>query len=311
MNAREVIEGYVFRQYGNLTSVGSVGYDKESGKWIAELKSDYPRWIKDDRTIGEPILRFIPMDNIGKIVFDDNMNILESTPRRQCGERIWERLELWRDAAERIMVEASADQLAMARGADQFLSPIITIIDNLRNSLHGRPVITMEDVRSSGPDWFKYLSLLEDIEIVNPDPEKKEWSYGAMFTTLQEEAANKGVPFDRAVIAYVLRTRYAAIRDIFRVNVFEKIIHLDSSYYWQALDAEQSVSIGRENLFERYRIQYRDETAQNFLLNSRLQELAHVRAIKVEDGYCSAEPKILEQMISLKHASARSGPQPA
>ena len=42
MKAREVIESYVFRHYGNLTTVGEIGYEDESGKWIAELKSRLP-----------------------------------------------------------------------------------------------------------------------------------------------------------------------------------------------------------------------------------------------------------------------------
>ena len=79
MKARDEIENYVFRHYGNLTTVGNVGYEDESGKWIAELRCDYPRWIKDDKSDAEPTLRFIPMDNIGKIVFDSNFNPLEMT----------------------------------------------------------------------------------------------------------------------------------------------------------------------------------------------------------------------------------------
>ncbi|MDG6925643.1 MAG: hypothetical protein JRN09_03725 [Nitrososphaerota archaeon] len=308
MKAREVIEKYVFKQYGNLTSVGSVGYEQESGKWIAELKCDYPRWITDDKTMAAPILRFISMDNIGKIVFDDNMNVMDATPRSECGERIWERLDLWRDAAERIMVEASADQLAMARGADQFLSPIVTILDNLRDSLHGKPIITRDDISVSGPDWFKYLSLLEDLEIVKAIPEEGIWSYGPMFTTLEEASRKKGVPFERVVIAHILKHRYPAIRDILRVNVFEKVIHLDSAYYWQALEAEEPVAIERRNVFQRYKVQYEDEEADNFTLNARLLELSHVHAIKVENSYCIAEPEILERMITLKHATARNIP---
>lgn len=305
---KETIEKHVFRQYGNLTRVGDVEREEESGNWIAELRSDYPRWINDDRTRGEPILRFIPMDNIGTIVFDGRMNVLEATPRDECGQRIWDRLGLWRETAERIMVEASSEQLAMARGADQFLSPIITILDNLQNSLHGKPIITRDDIRASPPDWFKYLSLLVDLEVVQEHPEEGFWSYGPMFTTLEEKAASKGIPFDRAVIAYVLKNRYPAVRDILRINVFEKVIHLDTSYYWQALDAEKSIAIERGNLFERYKVQYEDEEADSFTLNSTLLELARVHALKMEGEYCIAEPRILEQMITLKHEAARRGP---
>ena len=65
MDAKQIIENYVFRHYGDLTSVGRI--KSESGKWIAELRTDYPRWIKDEKSAEEPILRYIPMDGIGRI----------------------------------------------------------------------------------------------------------------------------------------------------------------------------------------------------------------------------------------------------
>ena len=45
------------------------------------------------------------------------MNVIQATARGECGKQIWDRLDLWKIQAERIMVEASADQLAMTRGA--------------------------------------------------------------------------------------------------------------------------------------------------------------------------------------------------
>jgi len=290
-----------------LTTVGEIGYEDESGKWIAELKSDYPRWIKDDRSLSEPILRFISMDNIGKIVFDKDFRVMQATTRGECGDRIWDRLGLWREHAERIMVEASADQLAMARGADQFLSPIITILDNLRSPLHGKPTISKDDVASIGPNSFKYLSLLEDVGIVKSIPEQKEWTYGPLFTTLQEKALEKQMSFERVVFAHILKNRYPAVRDILHIGIFEKIIHLDSCYYWQALDAEEPISIQRGNLFSRYRVQYGDEEEDDFSLNSKLQELSRVHALKVDGDYCVAEGNILNEMLVLKHETVQRG----
>ena len=308
MKAREVIEEYVFRHYGNLTTVGSVAYEDESKRWIAELKSDYPRWIKDDRSDSFD-LRFISMDNIGKIVFSDDFGVLEATTRSECGDRIWDRLNLWRDSAERIMVEASADQLAMARGADQFLSPIITILDNLENPLHSKPLIYRDDVEAGGANRFKYLSLLQELSIVREIPDEKAWTYGPLFTTLSESAKTRGMAFERAVFAHILKNRYPAIRDVFHISVFEKIIHLDSSYYWQALDAERPVITERENLFTKYKYQYgnEDEEADRMNLNSKLMELARVKALKVEGGYVIADDGLLKQMIILKHQIAERG----
>lgn len=309
MKAREVIEEYVFKHYGNLTTVGDIGYEGESRRWIAELKSDYPRWIKDDKGAGEPSLLFIRMDNIGKVVFDNDFGVLQATARSECGERIWDRLNLWRDSAERIMVEASADQLAMARGADQFLSPIITILDNLQSPLYSKPLIYRAEIETGGPNWLKYLSLLEELEVVRAVPEEKAWTYGPLFTVLLEKSKEKKMSFERAVFSHILKNRYPAIRDVFHIGIFEKIIHLDSCYYWHALDAEKSIATERGNLFSRYKFQYQDEDDEvdKMTLNSRLQELSRVKALRIEGDYCVAEEDLLKQMIVLKHQTAERG----
>ena len=309
MKAREVIEEYVFKHYGNLTTVGDIGYEDESRRWIAELKSDYPRWVKDDKGISENSPLFIRMDNIGKIVFDSDFGVLSATTRGECGERIWDRLNLWRDSAERFMVEASAAQLAMARGADQFLSPIITILDNLQNPLHSKPLIYRAEIETGGPNWLKYLSLLEELQVIRAVPEERAWTYGPLFTSLLEEAKKQVMSFERAVFSYILKNRYPAIRDVFHIGIFEKIIHLDSSYYWQALDGERPIATERENLFSRYKFQYQDEDEEvdKLTLNSRLQELNRVKALRIEGNYCVAEEGLLKQMIVLKHKTAERG----
>jgi len=306
METRQIIENYVFRHYGNLTSVGRI--KSESGKWIAELRTDYPRWIKDEKNAEEPILRYIPMDAIGQIIFDSDMNVIQATTRSECGQKIWSRLDLWKMQAERIMVEASADQLAMTRGADQFLSPVVIILDNLRNPVDGKPLITRAQVQAGDPNWLKYLALLAELEIVRYLPEEKGWTRGGTFLQLEEKASKKEMDFGRVVFAHLLKNRYPTIRDNFRINIFEKSIHVDSSYYWFALDAEEPVAISRRSLFDRYRFSYNDEEADNLSLNSTLQELSRIHAIKIENDNCVAEDEILKHMITLKLATGQGRP---
>jgi hypothetical protein len=306
MKARETVESYVFRHYGNLTTVGDIVYEDETGKWIAELKSDYPRMITDDKTGAEPVLKFIPMPKIGTVVFDANWNVLEATPRSECGDKIWDRLTLWRETAERIMVEASADQLANVRGADQFLSPVGTILDNLRHPLHDKPIIYKEDIEGvESTKYQKYLSLLSDLNVVEPVTEG--WVCGPLFVTLLEQSIVQKRDFFKVVIAYLLQKRYSSVRDILHIGRFEKLIHLDNSYYWYALEAEELLHFERRGLFSRYRVQYNDEEADNFTLNSTLQELSQVEALRVEQDFCIGNDKIFAQMLTIKHKVAELG----
>lgn len=305
MEAKQLIEDYVSRHYGNLTMVGRI--KEEPGRFVAELRTDYPRWIKDEKST-EPILRYIPMDAIGQVVFDSNMNVIQATTRAECGQKIWDRLDLWKIQAERIMVEASADRLAMAKGADQFLSPVTIILDNLKNPVHGRPLITRAEVQASDPNWLKYLALLAELDIVTYLPEEKGWTYGSTFVALEKKASEKEMEFARVVFAHLLKNRYPTIRDNFRINIFEKSIHLDSSYYWLALDAEEPVTISRLYLFSRYKFSYGDEEASDMALNSTLQELSRIHAIKSEKDNCVAEEELLKEMIVLKLAAGQGRP---
>ncbi len=306
MKARETVETYVFKHYGNMTTVGDVAYEDETGKWIAELKSDYPRMITDDQTGAEPILKFIPMPKIGKVVFDSNWNVLEATPRSECGDRIWERLHLWRATAEQIMVEASADQLANLRGADQFLAPVGTIIDNLRFPLYDKPIIYNADIE--GEDSFKlkkYLSLLADIGLVEQVDDG--WTTGPLYTTLLEQSQRQSQDFFRVVLSALLQKRYNAVKDILHIGRFEKLIHFDNSYYWYALEIEELVHTERRKLFSRYRVQYDDEGADDVSLNSTLQQLSQVGALQVDRDICYGNEKILAQMVKIKHKVAELG----
>ncbi len=296
----------MFHHYGNLTTVGDIAYEDETGKWLVELKCDYPRMISDDKTGAEPILKFIQMPKIGRIVFDSNWNVLEATKRSECGDKIWDRLNLWRETAERIMVEASADQLANIRGADQFLSPVGTILDNLRYPLHSAPVIYKEDIEDGDSSkWKRYLSLLADLSIVEQIPEG--WTAGPLYTTLLEQSIRQRRDFFRVVLSYLLEKRYTSVRDILHIGRFEKLIHLDNCYYWYALEGEELIHTERARLFSRYRMQYADEEANNFTLNSTLQELNQVEALSVDKDMVYGNEKLFAQMVTIKHKVAELG----
>ena len=52
----EEVRRYTRQHYGNLISVGEPEFNARTNTWVAELKSDYPRIIPDDRTPSKKIM---------------------------------------------------------------------------------------------------------------------------------------------------------------------------------------------------------------------------------------------------------------
>ena len=305
MKPREIAESYVFQHYGNLTTLGDLQFDEDERKWYAELKSDYPRILKDDSRVEQPIVRFIPMSRIGKIVFDNEFNVLQATPRSEIGEGIRGRLTLWRDQAERIMVQASSDQIARLRGADHVLYPIIVILDNLLHPLDGRPLITQKQIETDDDPTklYKYLDLLRELEVVELRPEG--WSTGPLFTPLQEKSESQNADFYRAILSLIMRERYSAIRDIFHIGRFERYIHADNCYYWYALDAGKLMYTEKRKLFSRYASFYAE--AGDMSLNTIFNELAEVGVLEFKGNLAYGNPALFDKMLELKDKESSIG----
>ena len=87
MEPSKQIDQYVTRHYGNLISAAGPTFDEKSKTWVAELKSDYPRIITDDKSPQERILKFLPVRQIGEVRLSPGGQV-EGTPRDECVTRL-------------------------------------------------------------------------------------------------------------------------------------------------------------------------------------------------------------------------------
>jgi hypothetical protein len=99
MSAKTVVKSYVRHHYGNLISVGEPKFNPEEKQWVAELLSDYPRIIHDDRHPEERMLRFLTLRRLGTIKVGENLsqNSINATPRNDCVEVLSSYLKLWEE----------------------------------------------------------------------------------------------------------------------------------------------------------------------------------------------------------------------
>ena len=146
---------------------------------------------------------------------------------------------MWQERAERIIVKASSDNLANINEARWVLGKIGTIISRLKlnnaildSELDALPTKEARKLR-------RYLQLLEGLDIVNHKDDG--YSYGNMFTELSFKAKNDFEKLSTAILSYIIKERYSALRETFGISQLETFVHVDSCYYRPALEAEHLI----------------------------------------------------------------------
>ncbi len=305
MSAIQKVKRYVRNNYGNLITTDEPVFDKTTKTWIVNLKSDYPRIIKDDKT-QKPIVRIIVLPKLGTIRLTENLELLEVASRDECVKSLQSRLDLWQTRAEKIVIQASSTQLAKVRGADFLLYPIAMIIDNLLLG-ESNVKITYEEIEREqrSERMLQYLKLLEDLDIVRSNEEG--YTYGNLFTQLLQEVGPDEL--SRVVLSHVIKERYSTLRDVFDISRFEPYVHADNCYYGPALEAEELIYRDQKTLISDYNAWY--GSISPLRIRSILHELVKVDALEQEGSYYLGNERLFSNMLELKETLADLAPPSA
>jgi len=250
MNAIKEMRRSALRLYGNLVSFESPRYDPERKLWVAQLKSDYPRIIRDDLT-NERYLKFFTIEKLGTLQLTEDFKLKQATSRGDCVARIRTFLRIWHERAERIITYASSDRLARISEAKYVFSPVMQII----SSFLQKDFMTHEEIRAArGERLRQYLRLLEGLDLAVETEEG--YSYGNLFTELRARIENVQ-ELRAAVLSYVIRERYPTLRDVFKTHQFEPYVHINSCYYKPSLEAEKLLYRRPESIIISYRTVYK------------------------------------------------------
>ncbi len=291
------------KYYGNLISPDEAIFDKEDRRWKAQLKSNYPRLIKNDYPQEERFIRVLPLKGLGTICLNENLQFDKncSIKREDSVSLIRSHLERWREQIENIVVVASSQQLAKTIPARVFLNPANMILANLLQRKDS--FITFEQVAKLRRHTRieRWLALLEDLNLIKKI--REGYTYGEMFTTLEKESENDK-HFETLSMAYILEKSYPLLKEIFHIQQFETFVHLDSCYYRPALDAPEVTLYQTANsLFRRYIAEYRFKpTIELSHLLHELHQSEALRQIKVSSSeqYSYKNEEIFEDMLKLK-----------
>jgi hypothetical protein len=298
MSVKSVIRDYAIQHYGNLISVGEPEFDPERKTWIAELQSDYPRIIHDDRSPEERIIKFLSLRRLGVIKVEENLQAIEATSREDCVNNLSGHLNLWQNRVERIIVRASSDNLAITNEAKLFLGKIGTIVSRLEwNKVILDSEVDEFPFRKAGK-LRRYLEFLESLEIV--EHKGNGYSYGNMFTELSHRVGNNSEKLSTAILSHIIKTRYSAIREVFGISQLETVVHVDSCYYRPALEAEAIIYWNKDSFEHHINMLYGRKSNVYFRLPYILEELVHVKALKYEDKLYFGNETLFKEMQKSK-----------
>jgi len=285
---------YVLHHYGNLVSVEDPIFDKESKTWVTNIRTDYPRIIRNDQRPGEIILKFLSMNRLGTLRFTEDFRPVEVTTRKECIRNLGMYLNLWRERAERIILNTSASQIARIAETQWVLNPVLKVISNLQK----KEIIYDEEVlRAPRSDKMKrYLELLESVQLVRRID--KGYTYGNLLTALQDELREDIEGLEAAVLSHVLKTSYPLLRDVFGITQVDRFVHVDSSYYTPALEAERILYLKRESIIAHCENVYGDRDSLG--VTQILDKLVRVKALEYSHPFYSANESLFSEMLDLK-----------
>ncbi len=303
MSAQRTIKSYVLHKYGLHISAENPEFDKEARKWVANIKSDYPIYLQDDRCPEDVLLHFIPIKQIGQVSFDENLGLLsgESTPREKCLENIQCLLKTYYDRTERIVVQASADCLVQIPEFRHFFTPIDQILSAFLEN-ESVPIDDLLRHRSakSQAKIKQYLQLLEAMNIIHQNGEIAETceTYWLLHQKYEDEKFQEE-GFRKAIISELLRKNYTALRQVFEISRFQPSIHIDSCIYRPAIEAEEQICLSTESIMQYYRTTY--GRINDSVLVNYLRRLHVAGAIEREGKYWCGTENLLSDMMTLKN----------
>jgi len=296
-NPKERMREYAMSYYGNLFTTEDPIFDDREKIWKAQLKSNYPRLIKNDQP-EERFIRVLPLRGLGTICMDEELQFVKdcSSKREESISLIHSYLSMWKEQVENIVVTASSKQLANTHPAKTFLHPANMILASFRQKKDA--IITpeeMEKLRRRHAKIERWVSLLEDLKLIKKIG--NDYSYGETFVALEKKATTHS-EFENLSMAYILENSYPTLKEIFHIQQFEPLVHLDSCYYRPALEAEDVLYQTSDSLFKRFVLDY--SYRPNTELRHVLLELQKSEALCYKERYYFANEVIFKEMLELK-----------
>lgn len=312
---------YRLQNYGNL--VMSDPPIKEENEWIFNLKSAYPKIVVDD---GDPPIRelfFINLNNIGKLVYNFDGRLLDSTSRGKIIDRIDDFLNVWEKRVEKIIIKACSNNLVFSSTIAHFLTPLRKIISTI--TFMGR-ISNIELNKFPNIDRaYEWVTILESENIL----EKTDYGYkyGSMWSTLYDRAnkikdderdefhqiiKNNIISFTRdtivhyIIISYVFQEHYSFIKEMMRLKGINRVLNINNLYYKPCIQAEKLLTFKPKTILYNYQKFYSNIEFSG--ISNSIWELVTIGLLEYKNDKIIGNEERFEKMLELEPSKSVSLP---
>ena len=321
VEVEQIANKYRLQNYGNL--VMSSPPIKEKNKWIFNLKSAYPKIIIDDSDPPIRDLYFVNLNNIGKLVYNSEGQLIESTSRDMLVDRIDSYLNIWDNRVEKIIIKASSNNLAFSPTIQYLFNPIRRIISTIL--LTGKISdleLTHFPKADRASEWAKMLESLELIERV-----EYGYKYGDMWTMLYERANKirenekdefhqlmkynllsftKDTILNHLILSHTLEENYTFIKDVMNMKGINRVLNVNNLYYKPCIEAEKLLNYRPKTILYNYNKFY--PKVQFPLISSTIMELVSIGLFELKNGSLIGNQQRFEKMMEYEPSNQISLP---
>jgi hypothetical protein len=289
---------YASSHYGHLILVDDPEYSEAEKLYVSNLRSDYPFIINDDKMPQHKSLHVLKIGNLGYITIDKDYKIIKerTTSRDECIKHLDTFFDMWKRRAEEIIVAASADCLVKVTSFDHFFKPINGVLNTLwfHHSVHNAE-LEMDRSYAKRNRLLLYMQLLEDLKIVRKVP--NGYDEGELSLFIRQNNTQNG--YRNALLSCIIKEQYRTLRDVFRLNIFDRCVRIDSCIYLPEMEAEEPVYRKSESIRNDYKEYYNRRINPCDLLTI-LSELENAGAIMRDGQHYYGNEDLLKEMVKMK-----------
>jgi len=296
-NIEFAIKKYAVDHYGDLIIPDKPIFNDETKIWKTQLRSTYPRIITDDIS-GEVLVGFLDLKDLGTIRLNDNLQVIDATSSEKCDEQLSNRLDLWKQQTERIVISASSEVFAKIEESIHVLNPLELILDQLFRTVEDNEIKILDsDIHEQhNPDRImQYVELLLELDLVRRV--QGGYVHGNAYVGLLEDT-NNSKNLKTLLLSYIIKQKYSILRQVFGITQLEPYVHLANTYYSASLEAEKLIHISQSHLYQRYQGFYKKISKWAF--ESNLNKLVDKGALQYSDDYLVGNKEYFDNMLQMK-----------
>jgi len=303
----KIIKTYTSKNYGHIIVADPPIYNEEKNTYTSNLRANYPLIIKNEKPPERKTMHLLKINSLGKITIDKSGKIIkeQTTQRDDCITNIQLFLERWKRRTEEIVVYTTLDKIIKGSRQNHYLTPINEIISNLweYESINEIEIDAGRD-KKRRQKTRQYLNLLEGLDIVQK--QGKNFIEGNLTVSVRQEAKGNKRYFKDLLISTIFKERYTALRDVFKLTVFEPMIRIEKCIYFQEIEMDDQIYRGTDSINREIKQNYR-RVMNNDVLKRNLEQLVDFEVIEQSGQYFYGREDLRKTMIQRKNETMTDG----